>query len=675
MVFALAVITFLPMAAKKHEPSYNFTRALEEAKRGNKKEAMEYFNKEVTDNPKNGYAYMALAAFHKDNSEYGDARTAVELALKYLPKKDKYSHARLHLLRAELLAVEYDTVGAYSDLAIAIKLDPDNKDIYDMRGQMLYEQDRFDEADTDYQKLLELDPGDVLGRMGLGRNSYSRKDYDKAIEQYNRIIALNPDYSSGYSYRAEAYLAKGEYLKAIEDICKALEIDGDSKAHNLLFQFPADQLTLIVTKLKGLSARHPHRGEYEYYTGQVYMSQRRFVESNEALERAYGNDARSFLLEMIADNYSELGNYEKALEYIDRAIQMDPDKDILTVTRADLMGEAGDVDGAIALFDEYIKKNPDFYGAYYRKAFYEDNSGKTEEALADYDMAVMLSPQYAYAHLGRGDMLEKLGRHDEAIIAYQKVVDLDTIPGNESCAMYALLALGKKEEAITFMEKVLANDSINPGNYYDAACFSCRVGDKGKALHYLKTALEKGFRRFSHARRDDDLDGIKKLPEFESLLSLYENKLSRIESHDAPTMIDEFHSPSETTEIPFIPSGGVVKVKCTINNLPLNFIFDTGASIVSLSMVEADFMMKNGYLKDSDVVGTGNFWDSNGNVSEGTVINLREIDFGGLRLDNVRASVVRNQKAPLLLGLSVLGRLGKIEIDNQNKKLIIRPNK
>jgi hypothetical protein len=30
---------------------------------------------------------------------------------------------------------------------------------------------------------------------------------------------------------------------------------------------------------------------------------------------------------------------------------------------------------------------------------------------------------------------------------------------------------------------------------------------------------------------------------------------------------------------------------------------------------------------------------------------------------------VRNQKAPLLLGQSVLGRLGKIEIDNTSKTI------
>lgn len=73
-------------------------------------------------------------------------------------------------------------------------------------------------------------------------------------------------------------------------------------------------------------------------------------------------------------------------------------------------------------------------------------------------------------------------------------------------------------------------------------------------------------------------------------------------------------------------------------------------------------------------MGKAKFCDANGDITEGTIINLRQINFGGLKLENVRASVVSNQKAPLLLGQSVLGRLGRIEIDNKSKKLIITPN-
>jgi predicted aspartyl protease len=77
------------------------------------------------------------------------------------------------------------------------------------------------------------------------------------------------------------------------------------------------------------------------------------------------------------------------------------------------------------------------------------------------------------------------------------------------------------------------------------------------------------------------------------------------------------------------------------------------------------------YITADDIIGSARYVDANGDVSEGTVINLRKVDFGGLELNNVRASVVRNQKAPLLLGQSVLGRLGKIEIDNTSQTLKI----
>lgn len=129
------------------------------------------------------------------------------------------------------------------------------------------------------------------------------------------------------------------------------------------------------------------------------------------------------------------------------------------------------------------------------------------------------------------------------------------------------------------------------------------------------------------------------------------------------------------TEVPFTKENGICNVKCKINDLPLYFVFDTGASTVSLSMVEATFMMKNGYLDKKDVVGSQYFQDANGNVSEGTTIIIRQVDFGGLKLENVRASVVRNQKAPLLLGQSVLARLGKIEIDNSKHLLKITHTK
>ena len=419
-----------------------------------------------------------------------------------------------------------------------------------------------------------------------------------------------------------------------------------------------------------MTVKNPHDAEWWYYIGQLYNSKKMYPEAIEAVSKAYDIDAHPAFLEMIADCCRELGDYAQALETISQAQQMCPDDLDLISSKADILGESGNVDGAIAEWTRYIDKSPDFFGGYYRRGFFKDLSQQTDAAIEDYDMSIMLNPDYAYAFLGKGDMLLRKGQTEGAMEAYRKVIELDTVPNTSSCAMYAYLALGEKEKAVNFMERVIANDSTDCGNYYDGACFYSRLGELDKALDYLRTAFEKGFRRFHHVMADDDLELLRATDGFKALMEEFQ-KESLTKSDGESSISKE----SERVEIPFTPDGGCASVKCTINELPLTFIFDTGASIVSLSQVEANFMLKNGYLKREDFAGSGRFVDANGDITEGTIVNLRNVDFGGMKLNNVRASVVRNQKAPLLLGQSVLGRLGSIEIDNHSRKLIITHSK
>lgn len=219
------------------------------------------------------------------------------------------------------------------------------------------------------------------------------------------------------------------------------------------------------------------------------------------------------------------------------------------------------------------------------------------------------------------------------------------------------------------MDSIIAKNNDRAGSYYDAACLYSIMGEKDKAIDYLKQAFEQGFHRIAHTYADHDLDNIRELPEYKALLDKYSKKEIVIEDIKSQDDISDYNT--ETVEVPFTKEGGVTKVKCTINGLPLHFVFDTGAADVTMSMVEANFMLKNDYIKPTDIVGSARYMDANGDISEGTIVNLRSVNLGGLELENVRASVVRNQKAPLLLGQSVLGRLGKIEIDNSGMKLVI----
>src|SRR5690606_9578802 len=110
-------------------------------------------------------------------------------------------------------------------------------------------------------------------------------------------------------------------------------------------------------------------------------------------------------------------------------------------------------------------------------------------------------------------------------------------------------------------------------------------------------------------------------------------------------------------------ANGVYKLDCKVNGIPMNFIFDTGASNVSISKTEALFLVKQGLITENDIIGTVNYKVANGDIHEGTKVNIKTIEIKGLVIKNVIATVVHEQNSPLLLGQSLLSRLGKITIE------------
>ncbi|WP_051554821.1 retropepsin-like aspartic protease family protein [Maribacter antarcticus] len=123
------------------------------------------------------------------------------------------------------------------------------------------------------------------------------------------------------------------------------------------------------------------------------------------------------------------------------------------------------------------------------------------------------------------------------------------------------------------------------------------------------------------------------------------------------------------SEIRMVYENGIYKIPIKINGVSMDFIFDTGASIISISETEAIFLIKQGKILEDDILGSIYYQDATGKISEGTQINLRSVSIGENEVYNVKASVVHNLEAPLLLGQSALSRFGKVTID-YNKNVI-----
>ena len=87
---------------------------------------------------------------------------------------------------------------------------------------------------------------------------------------------------------------------------------------------------------------------------------------------------------------------------------------------------------------------------------------------------------------------------------------------------YALLTLGRDDEAMAESDKVLEIDPNYPGAYYNKACYFALQNQVGLALENLQRAILNWNRKDveSPAKTDADFDGIRGDARFQELLLL-----------------------------------------------------------------------------------------------------------------------------------------------------------
>jgi tetratricopeptide (TPR) repeat protein len=161
--------------------------------------------------------------------------------------------------------------------------------------------------------------------------------------------------------------------------------------------------------------------------------------------------------------------------------------------------------------------------AYAQRGWTYKFAHKFDEALTDYNKAIEISPEETDTYLHRGKLFALMNNPENAKKDYETVILQDSvIHHGGNCRQYALWYLGKKDEAIEWQNKILEKYPTE-GNYYDASCLYSLMEEKEQALKYLELAFKNGYRDFHHIQVDDDMDNIRELPEFKSLVKKYES--------------------------------------------------------------------------------------------------------------------------------------------------------
>lgn len=671
ILFLCALFCTTALFAKEPQQptSYNYQRGVEAVNNDNDEEAERYLSQEINDNPKNGYAYAWIAGVHMRNDEIGKAIDALNKAIKYITKSDKYYHAWANKTLAGIYYDLNDTIKCIDYATRAVKDEPKNIEWWRFRGVLYLEFEQYDNAIADFDEMIRLNPNAENGYMWKGKTYYQLKQYDKAIEQYQYAGKLATR-SYIYSNLAESQIQLQYYEEAADNIIKAFKEEHfEDLATDLLADANEELTAELMPRLNVQINANPNSLEWYMYQLYLYRANKNYEQAILCTEKIKELDADPYFDAILSSLYRNMGDFATALHYAQVAYAADTTETDYMEQLTNVYSDLDSLEQCLQIYDSYIAQYPESEAAYHRRAQTHFLAGNYTSAIDDYTTTITLDTKDTYARYMRGRAHYIMGDTLKANKDFQRVVE-DTNDAIET--VFALIFLGSHEEARHLADSILIADSVEHSERYNIACSYSMLGETELAFTALEEELKDGYVQFNHIRRDVDfipLHGER----LDSLLSIYENKVqARIRDFKEEESVDT--TEEKVVEIPFTKTGGVTKVECTINNLPLNFIFDTGASDVTISQVEANFMYKNGYLDSRDIVGKKTYQVATGAIAVGTTIILKQIEFGGLILRDVRASVVETQNAPLLLGQTVLQRLGKIEIDNTQRILKITTN-
>jgi tetratricopeptide (TPR) repeat protein len=219
--------------------------------------------------------------------------------------------------------------------------------------------------------------------------------------------------------------------------------------------------------------------------GRSLMAVGDFHGAIEALNRAIEIEpekARAYANRGVAN--FRLGDFEQAVKDFDSALEIDPGRPVILSNRGSARAELGEWDLAIEDYGRAIDLDSRSHEAYYNRGIaHLRHSRDFRAAVRDFNKCIELRPEDARCYMNRGVSLVRRGQLEEAIKDYDKSIALKVL---SRTAYYnrgnALLRLGSYEAAIRDYTKTIELGPSNDKAYFNRAVAYGGLGDSIHAV-------------------------------------------------------------------------------------------------------------------------------------------------------------------------------------------------
>lgn len=192
---------------------------------------------------------------------------------------------------------------------------------------------------------------------------------------------------------------------------------------------------------------------------------------------------------LLGTMYYQLGNFERALDYMEKSIQAEPGEKKYWLNYGGVMALAGKYEEAIACFDEVLKTDPDNTEALNRKSYCYWQLNRNNEAEETARRALALAPHNLDGYVNLGISLAQQDRYKESAAVWEEASehhpDDVRIWSNWSNMSREL---GQNKKAAKLAEKALEINPRDTDALNNLGCALRKMGQTEEAIETFRKA-------------------------------------------------------------------------------------------------------------------------------------------------------------------------------------------
>ncbi|NXJ59575.1 TMTC1 protein, partial [Rostratula benghalensis] len=393
----------LPHNAKVH---YNYANFLKD--QGRNTEAIYHYKTALKLYPRHASALNNLGTLTKDAVE---AKDYYRRALQLNPQ-----HNRALFNLGNLLKSQGKKEEAVILLQDSIKYGPDFADAYSSLASLLAEQERLKEADEVYKAGIESCPESSDLHNNYGVFLVDTGAPERAVSHYKQAIRLSPAHHVAMVNLGRLHRSLGQNKEAEVWYKRALKVSRKAEILSPLgaLYYNTGRYEEALQVYREAASLQPSNKEIRLALAQVLAMMGRTKEAEKMTNHILHEDTECLeCYRLLSAIYSKQEHYAKALEAIEKALQLKPkDPKVISelfFTKGNQLREQNLLDKAFESYKRAVELNPDQAQAWMNMGGIEHIKGSYITARGYYEKALQLVPnsKLLKENLAKLDRLEK----------------------------------------------------------------------------------------------------------------------------------------------------------------------------------------------------------------------------------------------------------------------------